>query len=272
MCGFQSLLMTEDSTDQQRIAELEKEVSSLRGMVDAVSAVRRDSLMRFAAGFSHDVNNLLTPVIAYAMMIKEDAPPGHPVVEYAQEILDAGEKAQQLIKLIQDIRAKGTLSGSVDLNETVAAAAADLRSHLPSNIALTTRFDPAISSVRGEGQALSRAMKEIFDNAVLAMPAGGDIEVSTHIESLDEPATMEGDTVPAGRYGVISICDQGAGISADQLPKIFDPYFTGRPQGNSKGLGLAIAHGLVRKCGGGIRCTSSLGAGAKFEIFLSLPG
>ncbi len=258
--------------DAQHIRTLEQELLRLRERLNYADAQKREALVGFAAGFSHDINNFLTPVLAYASMIKDDMPAGHPSMEYVQEIILAAEKIQQYIKLMQDIRAKGHFAGTIPLNETVAAALGEFRPQLPANIHLSAQHDPSAGAVMGDSAALARVVRTVLDNAVHAMPVGGDLTVATCHVRLDSPATMDGTSAPPGDYGVVSIRDQGTGMNEEVRARMYDPYFTANATGHAKGLGLAVAYGIIQKCGGHIRCTSALGAGTQIEIFLhSIP-
>ena len=175
---------------------------------------------------------------------------------------------QQLIKTMQEIRARGQFVGVADLNETIASAIAEFRAQLPSGIRLTTELNFSAGHVRGDTAGLRRIVRELLENAVNAMPAGGDLTVATGPVELKSETPMDGGTAPAENYAVITIRDQGTGMNETVRAHIYEPYFTVRPQGHAKGLGLAITAGLVRKCGGFIRCTTAFGQGTAFEIFL----
>jgi two-component system, cell cycle sensor histidine kinase and response regulator CckA len=237
----------------------EAEIARLREQLRNAQADKREAVMRFAAGFSHDMNNLLTPIMAYGFMIKEDLPPGDEAVEYIQEILDAADKTQLLIRTMQDVRAKGVVAGVMSVNDAVNTAVADFRGGLPPNITLTCTLDSGVTETRGEPTAMRRVLFELLKNAVTAMPSGGTISVSTHIEALPQDLTL-GDE--------ITVRDMGIGLDAETQRHIYEPYFTHWPTGHAKGLGLAIAAGLVRKTGGYIRCTSAPAAGATFDVLL----
>ena len=254
--------------DAQNVRTLEQELRRLGGQVRDADAQKREALVRFAAGFSHDINNFLTPVLAYSSMIKDDLPPGHPAIEYVQEIILAAEKMKQFIKLMQEFRAKGRYGGVIALNKTIMTAIEEFRPRVPANIHLSVQTDPALGDVQGDAAALTRAVCEFLDNAVHAMPVGGDLAVATRGIELNSEVSMDGTAAPPGAYAVVSIRDQGTGMNDDVRTRMYDPYFTGRTPGHSKGLGLSVAYGLIQKCDGHLRCTSALGAGTQIEILL----
>lgn len=244
------------------------ELARARRLLQQAEAQKREALTRLAAGICHDVNNFLTPVLAYATMIKEDLPPGHPAIEFADEIIQAAEKSQEFMKLMQDIRAKGHISGGFDLNAAAASVVAGFQAGLPAGIQMSFHPDPAAAAASGDTGAIGRALRELLDNAVVAMPVGGTITVATACVQLDGETPMDNATAPAGRYLVLSVRDEGTGMTGDVRARMYDPYFSSKPNGQAKGLGLSLAAGLINKCNGFIRSTTALGAGTTFEIFL----
>lgn len=244
------------------------EIERLRAELRRVQTDKREAVMRFASGFSHDMNNLLTPIMAYGTMMKEQVPPGSEVREYIQEILDAADKTQQLVRTMQDVRAKGVVAGAMSINDAVTAAVASFRETLPANITLELSTDLTVTDTRGEPTVLRRVLHELLKNAVTATPAGGRISVSTHIEALPQPVEFGDEIAPAGTYFAVTVRDGGIGMDAETQRHIFEPYYTHWPTGHAKGLGLAIAAGLVRRTGGFLRCTSAPGGGSRFDVLL----
>lgn len=260
--------MSETDDAETRIRELEREVRELRERLRLAEVHKTEALTRLAGGFSHDINNFLTPMLAYSGMIKDEVPQGHLAAEYAQEIFDAAEKTQQFIKLMQDIRAKGQFGGIFSPNEAVQLAVADVQPRLNGAIQLIANLAPDMPQAVGDVAAMRRALRELLENSVNSMPVGGDLTVTTKTAKLDAEMPMDGATAPAGDYAMITVRDQGTGMSDDTMARKYEPYFTTRPRGQAKGLGLSIAIGLVVKCGGYIRCESAFGSGTTFEIFL----
>ena len=260
--------MSETTDAETRIRELEREVHDLRERLRLADAQKTEALTRLAGGFSHDINNFLTPMLAYSGMIKDEVPQGHLAAEYALEIFEAAEKTQQFIKLMQDIRAKGQLGGVFSPNETAQLAIADVKPRLNGAIQVIENLAPDLPQAVGDVAAVRRVLRELLENSINAMPVGGDLIVTTTTAKLETETPMDGLIAPAGDYVTITVCDQGTGMSEDTLARMYEPYFTTKPRGQAKGLGLSIAHGLVVKCGGYIRCESAFGSGTTFEIFL----
>jgi len=125
------------------------------------------------------------------------------------------------------------------------------------------KFEASPSVIRTRGSALSQVWTNLIDNAADASPAMGHIEIATWTEP--------GNAEDPGWLGV-SVTDQGPGIPADVLPRIFEAFFTTKPQGSGTGLGLEIVHRIVtQKFGGKIDVKSEPGK-TRFEVRLPLSG
>jgi CheY-like chemotaxis protein len=100
------------------------------------------------------------------------------------------------------------------------------------------------------------------------MPTGGRLTVRTKVVSL--PAVDNSDQhLPAGDYVVLSVEDTGSGMDAAIRDRIFEPFFSTKPQGKGTGLGLASVHAIVTQAGGHIRVSSSPGQGSRFDLYFS---
>jgi signal transduction histidine kinase len=135
--------------------------------------------------------------------------------------------------------------------------------------ALTTSFTVAddLWWVQVDSDQFAQVIRNLVANAREAMPHGGLVSVGLDNVVLD---AAHGVALPAGRYVCMSLTDQGGGIPAEVLPKIFDPYFSTKQRGNQKGmgLGLTICHAIVRKHGGAITVLANPGVGTTFQIHL----
>jgi CheY-like chemotaxis protein len=105
-------------------------------------------------------------------------------------------------------------------------------------------------------------------NACEAMPQGGQLKIITEPVTLDEAFCWEREWMSPGKYLLLEVSDTGGGISAENLERIFDPYFTTKSQGKGTGLGLSMVFGIVKNHGGCVDVRSEAGAGSVFRIFL----
>lgn len=132
-------------------------------------------------------------------------------------------------------------------------------------ISVEKKFEASPSVIQTRGSALSQVWTNLIDNAADASPAQGNIEIATWTEPANGAAGDAG-------WLAVSVTDHGPGIPADVLPRIFEAFFTTKPQGSGTGLGLEIVHRIVtQKFGGKIDVTSKPGE-TRFEVRLPLNG
>ncbi|MDP2139093.1 MAG: ATP-binding protein, partial [Candidatus Didemnitutus sp.] len=122
---------------------------------------------------------------------------------------------------------------------------------------------PDLWPVNADKGQIGQVVQNLAINAAQAMPQGGIVRLQAKNVRL---ASMRDEALPAGDYVKISVSDEGTGIAAEHLGKIFDPYFTTKQQGS--GLGLATVYSIIRKHQGHIEVSSKLGEGTTFQLWL----
>ncbi len=231
---------------------------------------KMDSIGRLAAGVAHDFNNLLTIITSYSELALDDAPANSGLEAKLQEILLAARRAAELTRqLLAFSRKQPQALRVVELNQVIAGVAKALQRLIGEDIEL--RFTPGegLSRVRVDPVQIEQILMNLAANARDAMPQGGHLHIETSSVFLDEqyvhskPATMA-----TGYYSVITVSDDGAGISPKNLPHIFEPFYTTKPAGEGTGLGLATVYGIVKQSKGFIWVYSELGMGTVFRIYL----
>lgn len=245
-----AMLVLRDMTERSRLESEQLRSSKL------------ESLGILAGGIAHDFNNLLTVVMGNLTLAMLDsqvmAAAGRWLKESERGVLRARDLTQQLLTFAKGgdpVRAAVSLADIV--RETTEFAMHGAKARCSFDFA--SELWPADVD---KGQ-IGQVVQNIVINAVQAMPEGGTLQVclcNQHLES----GTV-GPLVP-GRYLKLSITDTGMGIKAEHLARIFDPYFTTKPQGS--GLGLATVYSIIRKHQGHIDVESQLGKGTSFHIWL----
>jgi signal transduction histidine kinase len=230
----------------------------MRRMADGLEAGRRTAIEneRLAAfresarQVAHELKNPLTPIRFAVSSLRRSASPEQ---RETVEVLDT--ESQRLEAMAKSFAQFGRLpegpTATVDLAELVRETA---RSTLPSSMKVELRADTPVP-VLGQHDALQRALANVLLNAVDATAAKGSIAVR---------ATRQGDEA------VIAVRDDGIGIAADQLERIWDPYVTAKTGGT--GLGLAIVKQTVVAHGGRVEAQSALGRGTEIRLVLPAQG
>jgi PAS domain S-box-containing protein len=230
--------------------------------VELLNESKLESVSVLAGGIAHDYNNILTGIIGNISLARMST---HSA-EMLMGRLDAMEKSamrakdltQQLLTFARGgSPVKKPLQISSLIKESVQAGLHDI--NVNSEFSLSADLWPAeVDEIQ-----IRQTINHLVVNAVQAMPDGGKIEVRA--ENVELIGGF-GSSLRPGKYIKISIKDYGVGISPDNLPRIFDPYFSTKKQGS--GLGLATAHSVIRKHEGQIKVESTVGVGTTFHIHL----
>jgi CheY-like chemotaxis protein len=138
---------------------------------------------------------------------------------------------------------------------------------LREDVHLEVRLAPEVVAARVDVAQLEQVLVNLAGNADDAMPGGGRLTVETTAAELDETFCRERPGVTAGPYAVLCVSDTGAGMDAETLAHVFDPFFSTKGTDHS-GLGLASVHGIVRQAGGHVFVYSEPGRGTTFKVYL----
>jgi len=255
--------------DIRGIVGIIRDITEKRRLVSHLQQTEKlHTIAEMASGIAHDFNNMLTSVVGFISLAKMNLQAGRPAVqelEKAEKIaLRSSELSDTLITFSR---------GNKPVKKKVSIAAFLKRSlHLTlsgSNIRFESTSTDGDLLVEIDETQVAQVIYNIIKNAKETMPNGGELsakteQISTHTYN---PLNLQ-----AGKYVRISIKDQGAGINSSHLDRIFDPYFSTKQRGTQKGmgLGLSIAHSIIKKHKGNIAVKSVVGKGSTFYIYLPL--
>ncbi|HNT37314.1 MAG TPA: ATP-binding protein, partial [bacterium] len=229
---------------------------------------------------AHDFNNILSPILGYSQLAWYDLPQDSPVRAYLDHVLDAGKRAQALVRQFQEFSGKAVFElQPMAIQPVVDECLVALLDAVPSNVEIAAVMDSQCGLVLANEAPIREVVMNLCDNALDAMkdtaqtPAEkqekcvlrielGEIEVTP-----DKSASFQ--DLKAGRYVRFVVSDTGRGIDEETRQHLFEPYFTTKPKGEgTRGLGLAVVYGIVKSLDGAIVVQSELGAGSRFEVFL----
>ncbi|MCP4685622.1 MAG: PAS domain S-box protein [bacterium] len=250
-------------------------VVGTRGVVVDISAYKKaelDNLKRqslesigvLAGGIAHDFNNFLAGILGNLSLVRLDLDSEDENVALLREAELAAERARGLTQqLLTFSRGGAPVRKAVSIAELVK----DSASFALRGSSVRADFQGADLSCRVNADAgqIGQVVHNIALNAVQAMPEGGTLSFS--IDTLDG-FSESGERTDSPEQVRVTIRDEGCGISARVLSRIFDPYFTTRDEGT--GLGLAISYSIVKKHGGRLEVESEEGRGTSFHIYLPL--
>jgi PAS domain S-box-containing protein len=232
-------------------------------------AQRLESLGRLAGGIAHDFNNILTAIKGNVSLALGDLEPEHLAREALSGIELAVVRAADLVRQILAFsRQEEPKRRLVSIEPVVLEALSLLRVTLPVSIDVDIRFEPDLPLIHGDPSQLHQVVVNLGTNAVQAMSArGGTLGVHGARVVLGARLVSGTTELPAGEYARLTISDTGHGMDSTTLERIFDPFFTTKEPGEGTGLGLSVAHGILKSHGGGIVVSSAPCEGASFSLY-----
>lgn len=234
-------------------------------------AQKMEIVGRLAGGVAHDFNNLLTVILGHASLAALALPSGHPVAAALQEIETAAQRAGSLTAQLLAFSRRDTLHLQiVDLNESIVNVDTLLGRLIGEDIELVSQPAAEPVWVRVDTVRLEQVLMNLAINARDAMPSGGKLTIETGTAGIDDDSFRPHADLVAGSYAVLTVRDEGIGMTQNVMSHIFEPFYTTKEVGKGTGLGLSTCYGIVQQFGGHISVTSRLGQGATFEIFLPL--
>ena len=235
-------------------------------------AQKMEAIGTLAGGVAHDLNNILAGLVSYPDLILIDLPPDSPLRNAILTVKKSGEKAAAIVQDLLTLARRGVaVKDIVQLNDIVAEYLESpeynkLKLYHPQ-VELTTDLETGLLPVKGSPAHLSMTIMNLVSNANESMPAGGKILISTENRYIDSPLSGY-DDVEEGDYVILTVADTGLGISAKDMDKIFDPFYTKKTMGKSgTGLGMAVVWGTVKDHSGYIDIQSTRGEGTTFTLY-----
>ncbi len=233
-----------------------------------VQSQKMPAIGQLAGGVAHDFNNLLTAISGHCDLLLLRHEPGDPDFSDLVQINQNANRAASLVgQLLAFSRKQNMQPELIDLRDTLGDLTHLLNRLVGEKIHLSWTHDPDLPRIRADKRQLEQVLMNLVVNARDAMPDGGRIKVETRKQKLAEALIRDRATVPAGDYVVVTVRDEGCGIPADKLPKIFEPFFSTKRVGEGTGLGLSMAYGIVKQSGGFIFADSMIGSGTSFTLF-----
>lgn len=234
-----------------------------------IQVQKMESVGRLAGGVAHDFNNMLTPILGFAEMLKLELARDDPRQMYAEQILQSAERSRDLVRQLLAFARKQTLEMKpVNLNEVLSGFEKILRRTLRENIQIETNLAASVGMVRADVSQIEQIVLNLAVNAQDAMPDGGTLRVET-TDMLINPADVVAEGgVPAGSYVMLMMRDTGSGMDQETSAHIFEPFFTTKGPGKGTGLGLATVYGIVIQHGGFVTVDSAPEKGTSIRVYL----
>jgi len=257
-------MIVRDITERQR---LEREKEELERLLRQAQKV--ESIGTLAGGITHDLNNILTPILGFTQLALEDGVDIKNIKNYSKHVLVSTRRACDLVKQIltflrRSDQAMTPISTPIIINEIVKM----LKATLPATIIIKHRIEPKCGPVLADPSQIHQLVLNLCTNAFHAMREDGGVLDITLTQIVIDADNKEMPDLKPGSYQCLKISDTGHGMTPDVVEKIFDPYFTTKSKEEGTGLGLSTSVGIVKNCEGDVRVVSEPEKGTTFFIYL----
>jgi signal transduction histidine kinase len=224
-----------------------------------VEAEKLASIGILAAGIAHEINNPLTSVLTFSNLMLEQMPEDDPRREKVKIMARETERARIIVRQLLSFAKETKLTKkktniNCPINEIIETLSAQ---GLFNDIELSLNFSERLPEISADPIKLEQVVLNILLNAIHSITPPGRIGITTQV---------------AGDFVEIIISDTGCGIPEEYIGKIFDPFYTTKDSTKGTGLGLAVSYGIIKKHGGSIEVTSTVGKGSTFSVRLPIDG
>ncbi|MDH5295880.1 MAG: response regulator, partial [Nitrospirota bacterium] len=260
----QTLLVARDLTARKH---MEQEKATLEHQLRQVQ--KMEAVGRLASGVAHDINNILTAILAHASLVKVRAEAGTPLKMTGEVIEKAVHRGKELTSQLLGFARQGKHHHvAVDIHDVIQEVIGLLGRTINKTITFQADLSAEKPCVVGDPNQLYQILMNLAVNACDAMGDSGELIVQTVNECVTPEQASHVPGLYAGDYVLIRVTDTGSGIPPDIQGKIFEPFFTTKEQGQGTGMGLAMVYGIVKNHRGYIGVTSTLGGGTTMRVYL----
>jgi PAS domain S-box-containing protein len=260
LAGFE--MIVEDVTERKVLEE------QLR------QSQKMEAVGRLTGGIAHDLNNLLTVILANADLLASSLAAARPDAEseaVLRELREAARRGAAMIrKLLAFSRREKLARAPIDLGGVVTEASRVLRRLLPEHIEIDVVTEKQVPPVSADAGAVEQMLVNLATNARDAMPGGGVLRIEVLPGRIDQRFAARRGWGRPGDYVCLRVSDTGSGMDPETQRRIFEPFFTTKAPGSGTGLGMAMIYGLVKQHDGFIDVESRRGAGTTVTIYLPI--
>jgi PAS domain S-box-containing protein len=230
---------------------------------------KMESIGRLAGGVAHDFNNMLTVIQGSTTLAMMGLNANDPIFSRLKIIEEASNRASALTRQLLAFSRKQIIEPKIiNLNDVINNLEKMLARLIGEDIKLQKFLGDDLANINADAGQIEQVIVNLAVNSRDAMPNGGIFTIETENIFLDEYYCQKHPNTLVGDYVLMTISDNGCGMSEETKRQIFEPFFTTKKSGEGTGLGLATVYGIVKQHNGYIECYSEIGHGTTFKIYL----
>jgi signal transduction histidine kinase/ActR/RegA family two-component response regulator len=241
---FYSMLRNQNETLEKMVEERTQTLAKYERQLQQVLKIQ--AIGTLAGGIAHDFNNILFPIVGYTELTMDE--------------------------VSEDSVAHNNLERKpVEVQNIITEALKLLRASIPASIEIIHKIQDDCGPVMGDATQIHQVIMNLCTNAYQAMQdTGGKLEVILTEVDIGYEETVDKIGMQPGKHLQLLVKDEGCGMDAAVMDRIFEPYYTTKEQGKGTGLGLSVIHGIVKNHRGDINVKSTPGKGTIFQVYLPL--
>ena len=255
------------SAVRRALVEADARKANRRAETDLIRAQRFESLAMLAGGLSHDLRNLLQPLLLAGESLRdyEDDPR---LMRLGNLVRDCGKRGLEMVHSMLSFARGARRAERVRVGSLMSAFGLLMQGSVPRSVVMELAIDDPELAFEGNHTELQQCLLNLCLNAIQAMPDGGNLRIETSQQVLKEDFFLPVETTRPGHYLRVRVVDSGPGMSRDVLEHLFEPFFTTKDAGT--GLGLISCKRIVASHGGVMRVDSNPGKGTCFDLYIPL--
>ncbi|HLO88323.1 MAG TPA: response regulator [Nostocaceae cyanobacterium] len=264
-------LVCDEQGRPKSILSVDRDITEKKHLEAQLFRIQRlESIGTLASGIAHDLNNILTPILAGAQLLALKFPRTDARTKQLLEILELNAKrgsdlVKQVLSFARGVQGKPI---TLQLKHLILEIGKILKETFPKSIEVSIDIPQDLWMVSGDSTQLHQVLMNLCVNARDAMPNGGTLQIWAENLLIDENYARMNLEAKTGPYIVVTVADTGTGIPGEILDRIFEPFFTTKEVGQGTGLGLSTALGIVKSHGGFVNVYSEVGKGTQFKMYL----
>lgn len=258
---------TFNQTLKTRVSEAIAERQVLEAQL--VQAQKMEAIGQLSGGIAHDFNNLLQVIAGNLQILEREIAEEDPRRQRIVHALSGVWRGAELAKQLLAFGRQQTLEPRpINIGRLVRGMDDMLRRTLSDAIEIETVMSGGLWNCLADPAQVENVLLNLAINARDAMNGMGKLTIEAGNAVLDDTYASSHPEVEPGRYVMLAVTDNGAGIPAEIRDKVFDPFFTTKAPGQGTGLGLSMVYGFVKQSGGHIKIYSEPGEGTTIRIYL----
>ncbi|WP_430387923.1 hybrid sensor histidine kinase/response regulator [Dyella sp. 20L07] len=255
------------SAVRRALREAEAQRAHRRAETELIRAQRFESLAMLAGGLSHDLRNLLQPLLLAGESL-QDYQEDPRLARLGRLVRDCGKRGLDMVHSMLSFARGARRAEQVRVGALLDALGLLLQGSVPRTVTLNMGASDPELAFDGNHTELQQCLLNLSLNAIQAMPEGGTLRIETSMVNLLETFFLTDEEAHEGSYLCLTVADTGTGMDEDALQHMFEPFYTTKESGT--GLGLISCKRIVTAHGGVMRVESQAGLGTSFHLYIPL--